>query len=168
MNDFKLVIRSWEGAEEYLKLNRVDWAVSIMNPKLWGPPKLPSRTLHLAFHDVLYSPNKHIRAPRETHIRTLLEFTDRINKGTVLFHCQAGISRSTAAALIMMAQKMGPGFEPEAMDAVYRVRKCASPNRTMVELADRLLGRQGALLQAMDEHISDKGGDEEIQKLWVP
>jgi len=69
--------------------------------------------------------------------------------GRVLIHCEAGVSRSTAAALIMYAYWLGPGREHEAMARVLAQRPIAIPNRRMVELADRLLDREGRLLAVL-------------------
>ena len=66
--------------------------------------------------------------------------------GRVLIHCEAGVSRSTAAALIMYARWLGPGRELEAMHRVMEQRPIALPNRRMVELADKLLDRGGRLV----------------------
>ena len=66
--------------------------------------------------------------------------------GRVLIHCEAGVSRSTAAALIMYACWLGPGREREAMHRVLKQRPIAFPNRRMVELADKLLDRGGRLV----------------------
>ncbi|HEX6717120.1 MAG TPA: dual specificity protein phosphatase family protein [Pyrinomonadaceae bacterium] len=65
--------------------------------------------------------------------------------GRVLIHCEAGISRSSAAALIMYACWLGPGREREAMSRVLAQRPIAMPNPRMVELADKLLDRNGRL-----------------------
>jgi predicted protein tyrosine phosphatase len=70
----------------------------------------------------------------------------RSETGRVLIHCEAGVSRSTAAALIMYAYWLGPGCEWEAMEQVRTQRPVAFPNRRMVELADRLLVRGGRLV----------------------
>jgi predicted protein tyrosine phosphatase len=69
--------------------------------------------------------------------------------GKVLIHCGAGISRSSAAALIMYACWMGPGEEQEAMEKVFTLRPTARPNRRMIELADKILGRDGRLIAAL-------------------
>lgn len=71
--------------------------------------------------------------------------------GRILIHCEAGISRSTAAALIMYSYWLGPGREREAMMRVLVQRPIAVPNRRMVEIADRLLNRDGRLVEALYE-----------------
>lgn len=66
--------------------------------------------------------------------------------GKVVIHCEAGVSRSSAAALVMYAVWLGPGREREAMNRVLAQRPIAIPNERMVEIADRLLDRKGRLL----------------------
>jgi predicted protein tyrosine phosphatase len=73
----------------------------------------------------------------------------RSDTGRVLIHCEAGVSRSSAAALIMYAHWLGPGREREAMARVLSQRPVAIPNRRMIELADRLLDRGGRLVDAL-------------------
>jgi len=82
------------------------------------------------------------------HIARLLAFGERVHTksgGHVLIHCHAGVSRSTAAAAILMAQH-APGEEEAAFLRLLDLRKNAWPNTRMVEFADRLLKRDGALL----------------------
>ena len=87
----------------------------------------------------------------EVDVRTLIELAQklRLSKGKVLIHCEAGVSRSTAAALILYACWLGPGREGEAMRRVLSQRPIAIPNRRMVELADHLLKLSGRLLAAL-------------------
>jgi len=79
--------------------------------------------------------------------------------GKVLIHCEAGVSRSTAAALIIYACWLGQGREREAMERVIAQRPCAIPNRRMVRLADSLLQLGGRLVQARDDLSSYIGED---------
>jgi predicted protein tyrosine phosphatase len=73
--------------------------------------------------------------------------------GRVLIHCEAGVSRSSAAALIMYAYWLGPGREREAMKRVLAQRPIAMPNSRMVEIADRLLDREGRLVEVLYERM---------------
>ena len=85
------------------------------------------------------------------HVRQLLDFGEHVHAAQdshVLIHCHAGISRSTAAAAILMAQH-APGQEEAAFLRILDLRKHAWPNTRMVEFADRLLKRDGALMKGL-------------------
>ncbi|MGD9881378.1 MAG: tyrosine phosphatase family protein [Reyranella sp.] len=82
------------------------------------------------------------------HIEKVLQFGERAHAKAgshVLVHCHAGVSRSTAAAAILMCQH-APGREEEAFLKLLELRKHGWPNTRMVEFADRLLKRDGAML----------------------
>lgn len=87
----------------------------------------------------------------EEDVRRIIGLAEDLRSGTgkVLIHCEAGVSRSTAAALIMYACWLGPGRERDAMERVLAQRPVAIPNRRMVELADRLLDRRGHLVKML-------------------
>jgi predicted protein tyrosine phosphatase len=91
----------------------------------------------------------------EHDIRKILRLAEQLRSGTgkILIHCEAGVSRSSAAALIMYACWLGPGREREAMTRVLAQRPMAVPNRRMVELADKLLTRGGALVNVLVDEI---------------
>lgn len=134
-------------------------ALSILDPQTPVPRVLKRYTTlrhHwvLRFHDVAH----HLpgaSAPEAGDVETLLSFgqevaQDRGGACRVLIHCHAGVSRSTAAALILLAQPH-KGQETAALREVCRQRPGAHPNRRMVALADDCLGRGGRLLAALDE-----------------
>lgn len=91
----------------------------------------------------------------EEDVRQIISLAEQLRSesGTVLIHCEAGVSRSTATALIIYACWLGRGNEDEAMRRVIAQRPCAIPNRRMVALADNLLGLNGSLLRARDRAI---------------
>ncbi|QQL45239.1 tyrosine phosphatase family protein [Sulfuriroseicoccus oceanibius] len=91
------------------------------------------------------------RPPTLDQIERILEFTAGFRPGdTVGIHCLAGISRSSAVATAALAQHLGPGAEAQAIAKVREVRKRSHPNRLIIEYADQLLGRKGALVRAVE------------------
>jgi predicted protein tyrosine phosphatase len=74
----------------------------------------------------------------------------QLRHGPMLIHCYAGISRSTAAALIT-ALVINPDQADDSLVARLRtVSPTANPNRRMVSIADQILGRSGALVDAVE------------------
>jgi predicted protein tyrosine phosphatase len=85
------------------------------------------------------------------HIARLLAFGERVHAQAgshVLVHCHAGVSRSQAAAAILMCQH-APGREEEAFLRLLELRKHGWPNTRMVEFADQLMQRDGALMRGL-------------------
>ena len=88
------------------------------------------------------------------HIEQLLAFGERAHARAgshILVHCHAGISRSQAAAAILMCQH-APGREEEAFLRLLSLRKHGWPNTRMIEFADKLLKRDGALLRGLQAY----------------
>lgn len=124
-----------------------------------------SRKLRLLFGDTQTAED----GATESDVRCLIELAHRLkgSAGRVLIHCEAGVSRSTAAALIMYTCLLGPGSEREAMERVLGQRPIARPNRRMVEIADHLLGRGGRLVGVLDSDGSIKGALDRFDHLVV-
>lgn len=106
--------------------------------------------LRVVIHDINEPLVGHILAD-EQHIARLITFVRAWphEEAPLLIHCMAGISRSTAAALIALVTKAG-GREMEAAEQVRRAAPHAYPNRRMVALADVLLGCEGRLIAARE------------------
>lgn len=109
--------------------------------------------LRLLFSDV----NEEIGGPAPDDVRRLIRAAESLaeRSGRVVIHCQAGISRSTAAAVIVYAVLLGDGREEEAMARVLAARELARPNRRMIALADELLGREGRLIDAVERALRE-------------
>lgn len=102
--------------------------------------------------------------PQRWHVEQVIDFARQVQHegGKLLVHCEAGISRSSAAALTVFATWLGVGKEQEAVDKTYAAQPYAWPNSQLVELADALLGRDGALIAVVDKAIQAL----DAQELW--
>jgi predicted protein tyrosine phosphatase len=89
-----------------------------------------------------------VAMPHPGHVAAVLQFARENPSGKLLIHCKAGIARSTALALAVIADRFGPGRETDAVAELLTVRPEAAPNLLMLDFADDLLGRSGALVEA--------------------
>lgn len=144
--------------------------LSLLGPTL-DPPALPhltdTRRLRLLFNDIV-EPAEGMIAPSEAHVRALVEFGggwDR--RAPMLIHCWAGISRSTAAAYILACEAAGPGSEGLYARRLREASPTAHPNRLMIEIADAMLGRDGAMRRAI-AHIGPGRPAEEGERFELP
>ena len=88
--------------------------------------------------------------PGEAHVRAVLDFVAAWpREKPMVIHCYAGISRSTAAAYVAACALRPDWDEAELAQDVRRLAPSATPNRLFVEIADRLLGREGRMSAAV-------------------
>lgn len=105
--------------------------------------------LHLTFNDIgVDTPG--LVTPGADHVRAMLAFAEDWNRqAPLLIHCFAGVSRSTAAAYaIALALDASRDAATTANELRFR-SPTATPNRKLVALADALLGRDGAMVEAI-------------------
>jgi predicted protein tyrosine phosphatase len=115
------------------------------------PASVPEdKHLFISMSDIIEPLDGHI-LPAEAHVRSLLSFVrgwDR--ERPMVVHCYAGVSRSTAAALITAAA-LNPGRpEAEIASAIRARSPTATPNLRLIGVADMLLGRNGRLFDAAE------------------
>jgi len=109
----------------------------------------PARHLRLSLADVDVPTDAHV-SPEAEHVRELLRFArawDR--REPMLIHCYAGVSRSTAAALIAVAALEPAREERELAEELRRLSPTATPNKLLIAHADALLARSGRLIAAV-------------------
>ena len=89
--------------------------------------------------------------PQETDVETILAFGRNLGDDFrhLLIHCHAGISRSTAAMAMVLAQAFPNENEDAIVDRIVRIRPQAWPNSRMIGFADGLLGRNGRQIAAV-------------------
>ena len=108
----------------------------------------------LQFDDVERSSQDRV-APAHEDVEQILQIgRNLVNQSLVLpvhllIHCQAGVSRSTAAALAILMQVYGLGREEDAVRHLFRIRPQARPHQRIVLVTDLLLGCRGQLVAAV-------------------
>lgn len=87
---------------------------------------------------------------KDADILSALDFARSVgDAGSLLVHCEHGIGRSAAISLAILADRLGPAREREAVSELFRLRPEAVPNLPAVSAADRVLGRGGSLAGAL-------------------
>lgn len=135
----------------------VTHVLSILDPGREEPESFGAygehQRLELRFHDIIEeTPGQ--TPPSESDVARILAFGRDLadepdGVGRLLVHCHAGISRSTAALTMILAQANARLPAALAMAAVTEIRPKAWPNLRMIELADDMLERGGDLVAAV-------------------
>ncbi len=110
----------------------------------------PENHLWLRLHDISTPLDGYIM-PGEEHVGDLLDFVrgwDR--RAPLVVHCYMGISRSTASAFASVCALNPDRDEDSIAQALRRASPTATPNMRIVSLADRLLGRKGRMVAAIE------------------
>ena len=93
-------------------------------------------TVH--FHDAI-EPDPSVVMPEQSDVERILAFgREAGDERHLLIHCHAGISRSTAAMLMVLAQAHPTETEEAIVDRLLKIRPQAWPNSRMVAFADEV------------------------------
>jgi len=132
----------------------VTHVLSILAPEMADPEAFaafsPHRRLTLRFHDII-EPLPDRLAPARADVERLLAFGRELTDtpdSHLLIHYQAGVSRSTAAAALILTQARPDRSARDALEAVAQLRPRAWPNLLILEFGDTLLGRNGEIVAA--------------------
>jgi len=105
----------------------------------------------LFFHDITEDIDAHV-SPSEDIVKEIVDYTrnEYFSKGAtrLLVHCHAGISRSSASAIIAAASV---GISPSSfVDLMYSKSGIYHPNYRLLELAEGVLSLKGFFNEARD------------------
>jgi len=135
----------------------VTQVLSILDPAAPMPPAFGSFGEHdrveLRFDDVIEElPDKVL--PSSRHVEEILRLGRHLTaepgpEAHLLVHCHAGVSRSTAAMTLILAQACPDRSGSDIIEEVLRIRSRAWPNLRLIELGDALLGREGDLIASV-------------------
>jgi predicted protein tyrosine phosphatase len=121
------------------------------NTPVTRPPSIEAKNhLYISMSDILQPLEGHIM-PAEEHVAQVIAFVKAWErKRPLVIHCYAGVSRSTAAAMITTALLNPERKEQEIAELIRQRSPTATPNLRLIYVADRLLGRSGRLLKAAE------------------
>jgi predicted protein tyrosine phosphatase len=112
---------------------------------------LPANHMKIAFDDIT-EPMDGFVAPSAEHVERVLSFVRGWDRSAPLvIHCYAGVSRSTASAFAAACALNPHRDEMVIARQIRSASPIANPNRLLVSLADKALGRDGRMLRALDD-----------------
>jgi predicted protein tyrosine phosphatase len=131
---------------------RASHLVTLMgkDAEVQGPAGIAAdRHLFIGVSDIV-EPLEGYVLPGTEHIEELLAFVRAWGRESPLvFHCWAGISRSTAAAYISACALAPERDETVLAQALRDAAPSATPNARFIALADDLLNRRGRMVDAI-------------------
>jgi predicted protein tyrosine phosphatase len=163
--DMQLAVSS-RSSLPYYQSGNIRYVLSLPDPGTEGDPlPLPqnaAKTLQLWFHDVddieMLAPEfRKCRAPQKEHIEEIIRFFNEINREesggedqfAILVHCESGLSRSAASAIIGLTCL---GYDTRtAFDIVCEANPHSLPNRRMLRIADAIF-ENTHLYQIAEDH----------------
>ena len=138
---------------------RISHVLSILDPDEMEPAAFGSygehARLELRFHDVIED-TAGIQAPQPQHVKQILDFGRDVLRDPealrhLLVHCHLGISRSTAAMTLLLAQAQPEASARDILRQVVSIREKAWPNLRILTFGEQQLGRPGTFSTAVAE-----------------
>ena len=127
--------------------------VSVINPDMSveRPDFIaPENHLFLGMNDIAMT-MPGFEAGTRAQVQQLVQFVRSWDqRASMVIHCWAGVSRSTASAYITACALRPDLDEFDLAQDLRDVSPSATPNRLLVGLADDLLGRQGRMIRAIE------------------
>lgn len=147
--DLKISVTSLSGATRAKR--RCDAVLTIEDPLFRNGLRFHKKPhpdqLVLMFEDVdTYEST--VAMPALQHVEAAISFGREHAGGKLLVHCKAGVARSTALALAIIADRLGEGNEAAAVRYLLKIRKEAAPNLFLLDMVDDYLNRGGKLKSA--------------------
>jgi predicted protein tyrosine phosphatase len=148
-----LIVSSLAGAPDAFAAYRPARVISLVSedeavPVFAGLP--PDR--HLKPHVERESCAQSIDAAAHERAEEIIRFLKETKGGgDILIHCNRGISRSMAAAFIVLCLEAPVGAERDVAKRLRRAAPFADPCPLLVSYADEILGREGRMIEAIED-----------------
>lgn len=156
----KIVVCALADVTDITTNNNASALVSVLQPDLvpQTPAKIQACNHYKMAIDDIEAPFDGLSHARVQQIEELCEFAidwhagERANDpahGDMIVHCYAGISRSTAAAFVILCALNPTVSETTIARYLRQNAPSANPNRLIVSLGDRVLRRNGQMSKAL-------------------
>src|SRR5258706_2289705 len=148
----RLLIAPFSQLEDAVRRHRPSHLLTLLDEPFVQTPRTihPDRHLRLRMHDIVEPVDGGV-VPESGHVAELIAFGKTWGRtDPLLVHCWAGISRSTAAAYILLCDLHGPGEEARIAQGLRFLAPHAQPNRLLIRHADLLLDRNGRMIAALE------------------
>jgi len=148
----RILIAPYVALADAVRVHKPSHVLSVLSDPVVPTPKGVAPHCHLCISvDDILEPTETFVVPARNHIAEILAFGRGWNqRQPFLVHCWAGISRSTAAAFILLNDIHGPGYEEVIARGLRFHAPHAMPNRLMVRHADELMNRAGRMIRAVE------------------
>ena len=95
-------------------------------------------------------PMKGMLPPGQDHVEALIGFVSSWDRSApMVIHCWAGVSRSTASAFITACLHNPDADEHAIAMTLRKASPTAKPNPRIIQIADRLMDRDGRMIEAV-------------------
>lgn len=142
-----LFVGGLHNAADLVNQHRITHAISLRDPASLVPDLGLSTSCHRGFTMIDTEDPRALRAPQLQQVKEILQFARALPpEAKLLIHCHAGIRRSSACALAVLAQRFGMD-DPERLPDLLTQTICENPipNLLITFHADRILGLNGRL-----------------------
>lgn len=148
-----LIVSSLSGAREAFERRRPSRVISLLSEDE-APPVFegldPQR--HLLLYVDRESCAATIAKAGRDRARAIIDFVKAWDgDGDILVHCNRGVSRSTAAAYVVLCMREPQTSEAALMARLRKAAPHADPCPMIVNAADEILGRDGRMVDALDD-----------------
>ncbi len=148
-----LIVSSLSGASDAFNRHRPARVISLLSEEE-AVPSFPGIAAdhHLKLYVARESCAASINEAARARARDLIDFVRSWDgSGDILIHCNRGVSRSTAAAFVILCMREPKSSEAALLKRIRAAAPHADPCPLLVSYADDILGREGRMAEALDD-----------------
>ena len=148
-----IIVCGLRHAQDQIDKHGARAVIGILSPETAHPEYAgidPAQHLRLSFSDI-NEPTEGLVHATDADAERLVRFIMEWNRSApMVVHCWAGISRSTASAFAAMCALNPHADEMALAQSLRAASPSATPNRLITSKVDKVLGRNGRMVKAVE------------------